>query len=55
MKKDLIEILVCPADKGSLELIIGEEKDSEIIQGSLQCSSCSKNYPIVNSIPNFLI
>lgn len=54
MKKDLMEILACPTCKGSLELSVEEEKDEEIITGSLSCAKCSENYPIDESIPNFL-
>ncbi|MBI67388.1 MAG: hypothetical protein CL777_01400 [Chloroflexi bacterium] len=55
MKKDLLGILACPVDKNSLELIIQDENNNEIINGSLVCTSCSTTFPIVNSIPNFLI
>jgi uncharacterized protein YbaR (Trm112 family) len=49
-----MDILACPVCKGELELSIGEEKDGEVISGSLRCQKCKEDYPIVDSIPNLL-
>ena len=54
MKQELMDILACPVCKGPLELNTVEEKDSEVITGSLFCSKCNHNYQIVDSIPNLL-
>jgi len=54
MKKELMDILVCPVCKGELQLTIEEGKDDEIITGSLYCKSCENTYPIEDSIPNML-
>lgn len=54
MKKELIDILACPVCKGSLELNIVEEKEGEVVTGSLFCQKCSHSYPITDSIPNLL-
>lgn len=54
MKKDMMDILCCPACKSSLELTINLEENDEIIKGKLKCTSCDKSYPIVDSIPNFI-
>jgi uncharacterized protein YbaR (Trm112 family) len=54
MKRELMDILVCPVCKGKLELAVGEEKENEIVTGSLYCSKCEENYPIVDAIPNML-
>ncbi len=54
MKHGLMNILACPVCKGSLELNVVEEKEGEIITGSLFCSKCDHTYPIVESIPNLL-
>ena len=54
MKKSLMEILACPMCKGSLELKVNEERDNEVIKGSLACSRCNETYPIEDSIPNLL-
>jgi len=54
MKKDLMPILVCPVCKGKLELQTEQEKEGEIISGSLYCQRCQVNYPITDTIPNLL-
>ena len=54
MKKDLVDILACPVCKGELELSVEEEKEQEIVTGSLYCSRCNVRYPIVDTIPNLL-
>ena len=54
MKKELMEILVCPVCKGELKLTVEEEDEKEVIRGSLFCGKCDENYPIVDAIPNLL-
>ncbi len=54
MKKDLMEILVCPVCKGPLELRVGTEEGDEVITGSLFCATCDESYPIEDTIPNLL-
>jgi uncharacterized protein YbaR (Trm112 family) len=54
MKRELIDILVCPVCKGKLELSVEEEKEKEIVTGSLYCPKCNVRYPIVDTIPNLL-
>ncbi len=54
MRKDLMEILVCPNDKGPLELTVQREVGEEIVEGSLRCTVCGEVYPIEDSIPNLL-
>jgi len=54
MKKELMEILVCPVCKGPLVLNIEEEDEKEVITGSLYCANCSEHYPIKDAIPNLL-
>jgi uncharacterized protein YbaR (Trm112 family) len=53
MKRELMDILVCPMCKGELELTV-EEENEEVITGSLYCPKCQVHYPITNSIPNLL-
>lgn len=52
MKKELLDILVCPTCSGELE--VGVSVDEIIDKGSLECSSCGKVYPISNGIPRFV-
>ena len=40
--------------KGNLKLTVVEEKEEEIITGSLKCEKCSEVYPIEDGIPNML-
>ena len=54
MKRDLMEILVCPVCKGELELTVDEENEKEIVTGSLYCPKGDVRYPIVDTIPNLL-
>jgi len=54
MKKELMDILACPVCKGELGLSVEEEKEQEVITGSLYCPKCDVRYPIVDSIPNLL-
>ena len=54
MKKKLMDIIVCPVCKSELELAITDEKDGEIISGSLTCRKCEHTYPIEDTIPNLL-
>jgi uncharacterized protein YbaR (Trm112 family) len=54
MRKELMGILACPVCKGRLELKITEEKEEDVITGSLYCKKCNHNYPISDSIPNLL-
>jgi len=54
MKRELMDILVCPACRGKLELSVKEENENEIVAGSLHCPRCNEHYPIVDAIPNLL-
>ena len=54
MKKQLMQILVCPVCKGDLKLTVKEEKGQEIVPGSLRCERCKESYPIEDAIPNLL-
>jgi len=54
MKRELMDILVCPVCKDKLELSVEEENEKEIVTGSLHCSKCNTHYPIVDTIPNLL-
>jgi uncharacterized protein YbaR (Trm112 family) len=54
MKKELMEILVCPVCKGKLELKTEKVNDSEIVSGVLYCPRCKVNYPITDTFPNLL-
>ncbi len=54
MKRELMNILVCPVCKGKLELTVEKEDAQEVVAGSLYCRRCNEHYPIVDGIPNLL-
>ncbi|MFH1484972.1 MAG: methytransferase partner Trm112 [Chloroflexota bacterium] len=54
MRKSLMEILACPVCKGTLQLNVEEEDETEVITGTLYCAKCNEHYPIKESIPNLL-
>ena len=54
MRKDLVPILACPVCKSPLELTATEEKDGDVVSGSLFCRKCSHAYPVNDPIPNLL-
>jgi len=54
MKRELMDIIACPVCKGELKLSVDEEKETEIVTGSLYCPQCNVHYPIVDTIPNLL-
>ena len=54
MRKDMMEILVCPVCKGTLTLTATEETADEVAEGNLHCARCNEDYPITQSIPNLL-
>lgn len=54
MRKDMMEILVCPVCKGTLTLKVDQESGDDVVEGSLHCAKCNETYPITQSIPNLL-
>lgn len=54
MKKELMDILVCPMCRSELDLRITEQEGEEIVEGVLTCTECGETYPIQNTIPNML-
>lgn len=54
MRRQLMDILVCPECRSELSLLVTEEQDDEIVSGSLKCQACGETYPIEDAIPNML-
>jgi uncharacterized protein len=54
MKRDFVNILACPVCKRPLKLEVAEEKNGDIVSGSLFCQKCNHKYAIKESIPNLL-
>ena len=52
MQLKTIEKLCCPFDKHNLTLqVITKDKDHNILEGLLSCSSCLRKYPIIYGVP----
>ena len=54
MRRDLIDILACPADKAPLTLAVERADGDDVVSGALACASCGAIYPIRDSIPDLL-
>lgn len=54
MKPILLEYLVCPDCQATLVCDVVTEKEGDIEKGTLNCSQCGKDYPIVRGIPRFI-
>lgn len=54
MKKNILDIIVCPLCKSSLSVRFESESETDIITGNLYCSVCHIYYPIDHSIANML-
>lgn len=55
MKKDLLDILACPACKHHpLQLQVEREHAGEVVEGRLICGGCHAVYVIEDGIPNLL-
>ena len=54
VRRDLMEVLVCPVCKGALELEVDQEKGDEVVTGRLICTACAITYRIEDSIPDML-
>ena len=54
MRRDLMDILVCPVCKEPLELTVEREEDGEVLTGTLTSPGCGATYPIEDGIPNLL-
>jgi ubiquinone/menaquinone biosynthesis C-methylase UbiE/uncharacterized protein YbaR (Trm112 family) len=52
MKRDTLDLLQCPACQGRLDYT-GCGADV-LLTGSLHCSICARDYPIVEGIPHFI-
>jgi SAM-dependent methyltransferase len=54
MKRRLLDYLACRTCGSRFELRVEREEKSEIVEGSLGCSGCGANFPIVHGIPRFV-
>jgi SAM-dependent methyltransferase len=54
MKRSALRFLVCPSCRSELELHARREAGAEVVEGSLRCPPCGRQYPIVRSVPRFV-
>jgi SAM-dependent methyltransferase len=54
MKPALADILVCPSCQKALDPRVDVRKGLEVLEGSLRCSGCARDYPIVRGVPRFV-
>ncbi|MBT9164794.1 MAG: hypothetical protein DDT22_00304 [candidate division WS2 bacterium] len=55
MRKTLLDIIACPSCKSPLTLTIEEERDDEVITGSLSCTGCGLVFRIIDAIPALIL
>ena len=54
MKQRLLQYLACPSCESKIRLLsVDQEEDGEILEGYLECSSCSRRFAIVRGVPRF--
>ncbi len=54
MKQRLLEYLVCPSCSGEIRLLsVARGEGDEILEGDLDCASCSRHFPVVRGVPRF--
>lgn len=53
MRPDEAEVYVCPACKQPMQLRIGQQRDDEVVDGTLACR-CGEEFPIVDGIPDLV-
>lgn len=54
MHKRLLDWIVCPSCRSNLRLESFSEHGGMISNGKLNCSSCGRDYPVINEIPRLL-
>jgi len=54
MKYELLDFLACPACRHDLDLKESFKGKGEVIEGSLVCTSCKKEFPIRGGIPRMV-
>ena len=54
MKRNLMDLLVCPICRGGLYLTVESETEAEVTKGTLTCRKCKTTFPVDDGIPNLL-
>ena len=55
LKQKLLNFLVCPTCRKSVDVKIRKRQGSEILEGSIKCRECSDNFKITKGIPRFVV
>src|SRR5262249_14376599 len=54
MKRTALDVFVCPACHGALDLQTQHTSGPEIIEGVLTCAACCASYTITRGVPRFV-
>ncbi len=55
MRRCLVELLACPECRGTIELAESREENAvRVLQGTLRCTSCARQYPIEKGVPRLV-
>lgn len=54
MKISLLSLLACPRCRGLFNVASKSQEGNEIMEGTLACTGCGTDFPIVRGIPRFL-
>src|SRR5690348_11333582 len=49
-----LKLLACPACYSALRCVGGEDASRALIEGTLACDRCGKEYPVTGGIPRFV-
>lgn len=54
MKQSLLQYLSCPSCDGEIRLLsVARMEGQEIMEGDLDCASCTRRFPVVRGVPRF--
>ena len=53
MKLRLLDYLACPACDANLTSGVEAQDGPDVLEGTLECTGCTKQFPIVRGVPRF--
>jgi len=54
MTEHLVSLLVCPYCQSGLVLFRQEQRNDRVLEGTLTCQPCAKEFPITGGVPRFV-
>ena len=54
MRRRLLELIHCPDCQADFAVSTSEVDGDRIVSGTLRCTACGAEYPIIRSVPCFL-